>query len=257
MWSISERLVGRIGQQGTEMEARKEVEVSRWLNEVGIRAVRVIESIAQPSVVDGYPVTWWEQLSEHRPANPAELGAVLRRLHSMPPPTSFQLPEFVPLADVRHRVVDAQDLGDNDREWLLERTDILQSQYEEETVDKAPWGILHGDAWQGNLVVDRSGPVLLDFEAFCVGPQLWDLIPIAADYADFKRITDSQYAEFVEAYGLDVTAVRSFRNLADIQEVRWVTYLLGKRGDAEAKEAAHRISCLKGQIPRPWSWNAF
>jgi aminoglycoside phosphotransferase len=257
MWSTPAHVVGRIGQRGTEMQAQKEIKVSRWLNEVGIRAVRVIESLTQPSIVDGYPVTWWEELPKHQPASPAELGTVLRRLHSMPPPTSFQLPDFVPLADVRSRISDAQSIGDDDREWLLGHAQILQAQFEEHSSDDMHWGVLHGDAWQGNVVVDRDGPVVLDFEAFCVGPQHWDLIPVAADYTDFERIEKGQYDDFTRAYGLDVTESFSYRTFADIQEFRWVAYLLSKNGDAESREVAHRIACLKGLIPRPWSWEAF
>lgn len=257
MWSTPAHVVGRIGRRGTETQAQKEIKVSKWLNEVGIRAVRTIENLSQPSVIDGYPVTWWEQLPDHQAASPAELGAVLRRLHAASPPASFQLPEFVPLADVDHRIADARNISRDDREWLLGRAETLQGQYEEHLDDDVPCGVLHGDAWQGNVVVDSDGPVVLDFEAFCVGPQYWDLIPIAADYTDFERIGENEYSDFVAAYGLDVTKARSYRTLADIQELRWIAYLLGKNGDAELEEAAHRVACLKGLIPRPWSWKAF
>jgi hypothetical protein len=63
----------------------------------------------------------------------------------------------------------------------------------------------------------------------------------------------------VSAYGLDVTATPEYRLLADIQELRWTAYVIGKAAhdDAAAGEVAHRLACLRGEIPRPWTWNPY
>src|SRR5699024_6229203 len=120
---------------------------------------------------------------------------------------------------------------------------------------------VHGDAWQGNVAVPQTGtPVLLDLEHVSCGHSDWDLIPIAVDYADFARLTSTDYHDFVAAYGdHDVTATPGFRVLADIQELRWVVFVLGKAANSAhaVREAQHRIACLRGEIPRPWTWTAF
>lgn len=115
------------------------------------------------------------------------------------------------------------------------------------------------NARQGNRVVPAGGsPTFLDLEAFCVGPAAWDLVNIAADYADFDRLTRTEYAEFVASYGYDVITSASFRTIASIQELRWTCFAL-RMAETEPRdraEALHRIACLRGEVPRPWTWAA-
>lgn len=88
----------------------------------------------------------------------------------------------------------------------------------------------------------------------------WDLIPVAVDYMDFARLSSADYYDFVAAYGgHDVTSTSAFRVLADIQELRWVVFVLGKAADSvdAARETRHRVACLRGEVPRPWTWTAF
>jgi hypothetical protein len=47
--------------------------------------------------------------------------------------------------------------------------------------------------------------------------------------------------------------------LADIQELRWLTFVLSKvsiRSGAE-DEVRHRVACLRGERARPWTWAVF
>ena len=121
-------------------------------------------------------------------------------------------------------------------------------------------GVVHGDAWTGNVVVPRPGlPVLLDLEAVAVGQPEWDLVQTAVDHTDFNRIDRAEYISFVDAYGgYDVTSLADYRVLADIQELRWVCFALSKSeaSPAAAQQVHHRIACLRGDVPRPWSWTA-
>jgi len=120
--------------------------------------------------------------------------------------------------------------------------------------------VIHGDAWQGNVAVPDFGrPILLDLEMVSLGRREWDLVQIAVDYTDFARLTDEDYRSFVAAYGgYDVTSVSGYRTIADLQELRWGCFALGKsdRSAEAAREARHRIACLRGDLARPWSWTA-
>lgn len=82
----------------------------------------------------------------------------------------------------------------------------------------------------------------------------------AVDHTDSDRITADEYRAFVGAYGgYDVITWPGFRTLTAIRELRWVCFVLSKADideDAE-REAHHRIACLRGEVPRPWSWSAF
>ena len=258
MWALPGGIVGRVGERGSSEEATKEVAVSRWLERSAVRAVRASSIEVQPTIVDGYPVTWWELLPQHRPASPAELGATLQKLHSIKTQPEFQLPTFSTF-DVSRERLDGVQGFDDEVTWLSERMDVLERQFHE-LVPSMQSGVIHGDAWQGNVAVIQNGEsIILDFEAFCIGPLLWDLIPIAADYTDFSRIADDEYLAFVASYGLDATKVPAYRTLADIQEARWTAFALSKAkpGSAEEEEARHRIACLRGDVPKPWKWKAF
>ncbi|WP_306359556.1 aminoglycoside phosphotransferase family protein [Nocardia sp. CC227C] len=252
-------IVARIGEPHSYQTAQRELCISQWLNRNRIATVQAVDSIPQPAVVDERPVTWWKLIPEHRPSTPEELGNVLRRLHALAPPTDFQLPSYTPFDGLRERIESAITIDAGDRSWLLDHCTRLRQQYNE--IDyPATECVIHGDAWQANLVVPFSGePTVLDLDKVSVGWREWDLVQLAVDYTDFRRITDSQYHSFVTAYGgYDVTRWPSYRVLADIQELRWVGFAIS-RSDARhtaAIESDHRIACLRGLVPRPWTWTA-
>ncbi|MFC9966858.1 phosphotransferase [Nocardia ignorata] len=107
---------------------------------------------------------WWERIPAHRAASTTELATVLRRLHALAAPTTFALPEHEPLVGLRPVITSADELGDNDRAWLLERLDTLSSRYLGlgEPVQRT---VIHGDAWQGNVVVPLDGvPIVVDLD---------------------------------------------------------------------------------------------
>lgn len=260
MYQLTGGIVARIGPEHTHDDAARQVEVARWLTDSGLAVVRALDDVPQPTVVGTRPVTWWEQLPEHRPATTAELGAVLRSLHALSSPTRPTLPRFDPFVGLDERIAAARHLPGDDRDWLARRVELLREQLENLQLDQAQ-GVVHGDAWQGNVAVPESGTtVLLDLEHVSRGHPDWDLIPIAVDYVDFARLTSSDYHDFVASYGgHDVTTTRAFRVFADIQELRWVVFVLGKGANSSraARETHHRIACLRDEISRPWTWTAF
>lgn len=260
MYRLAGDVVARIGRAGTEDTAAREVRVSEWLNATGLAVTQVRADLKQAIVVDGRPVTWWKLLPEHRAATPAELGAVLRALHELPVPATLGLPLADPFADLDQRIGDSPGLDADDRAWLVEHLAELRERYSRLSLGE-PHHVIHGDAWQGNVAVPASGPpILLDLEHVAIGHPDWDLIPLAVDYTDFARLDEEDYRSFVRAYGgHDVTTTPGFRVLAEIQELRWVCFVISKADtshDANT-EARHRIACLRGDVPRPWSWTAF
>lgn len=150
-------------------------------------------------------------------------------------------------------------MNESERGWLLAHYDELRGRYDELPQPVSPC-VIHGDAWQGNLVVPPSGvPTLLDLDKVSVGRPEWDLVQLAVDYTDFSRVPEAAYREFVDAYGgYDLTTQPSFRVLADIQELKWVGFALSRAEASEtaARQARHRIACLRGEVARPWRWEA-
>ena len=260
MYQLPGGIVARIGPQHTQDNAARQVEVSRWLASSGMAVVTALDDVAQPTMVHGRPVTWWHQLPKHRPASTRELGAVLRALHALRPPEQPSLPGFDPFAGVAERIAAAGHLPSEDRDWLTRRVDQLRGRLAELQFDRVD-GVVHGGAWHGNVALPEAGtPILLDLEHVSRGHPDWDLIPVAVDYADFARLTSTDYHEFISAYGgHDVTTTPTFRVLADIQELRWVVFVLSKAASSAqaARETRHRLACLRGEIARPWTWTAF
>lgn len=252
--------VARIGPAGALATAERELGVARWLTDETVPVVRPLDDVAQPVVVHDRPVTWWEQISGHRHGTTAELGALLRRLHALAPTNAPELAPYDPFVGLAERITAATHLAEEDRHWLDQRLSRLWADF----TDLRPnltTRVIHGDAWQGNVAVpSRGGPLLLDLEHVSLGDPDWDLIPIAVDYVDFARLDTEDYQAFVNACGgRDVTTTTKFRTLADIQELRWVCFVLTKASGSEtaARETQHRIACLRGDLRRPWTWTAF
>lgn len=254
-------VVARVGPAGSQSVAARQIQASRWLAGVGIPVVRAIDEIVQPTVVGNRPVTWWVKVPDHRHATPAELGAVLGRLHALDIPESPAFPVVDPFDGLNESITGGIALPVDDRTWLRHLADRLRVEYAALLPDLSPC-VIHGDAWQGNVVVPRSGgaPVLLDLDHVGIGPREWDLVSLAVDHTDFARITDAEYHAFVDAYGgYDMTGWPGYRTLATIRELRWTAFVLGKTAASReaSREARHRVACLRGEIRRPWSWSAF
>lgn len=260
LYRTTQGAVARIGKPGSKDVAELEVRVARWLTEVGLPVVQPLPAISQPTLVQERPVTWWVLLPEHRSATPAELGGVLRKLHALPVPATLRLPHFDPFTGLTQRISETPDVSDDDQVWLAHHLAELRERYDGLALGE-PTQVIHGDAWQGNVAVLASGEaVLLDLEKASIGHVEWDLVQLAVDRTDFARLTAEEYQSFVTAYGgYDVTSSSAYRVLADIQELRWVCFVLSKSGRSSnaAEETRHRIACLKGELPRPWKWRAF
>ncbi|MFC6093149.1 phosphotransferase enzyme family protein [Saccharothrix lopnurensis] len=260
LFRLPDGVTARIGPPGTEATAHHQIAVARWLAEHHVPAIHPIAEVDQPVVVERRPVTWWSTLPEHRHATPAELGATLRTLHALQPPAHPPLPVLDPFQGLHDSISTASALSDADRTWLANHLAGLRDQHAA-LPPGLPVTVIHGDAWQGNLAVPAHGrPVLLDLDTISLGSPEWDLTPLAVDHTDFARITPAEYTAFIDAYGgYDVTTWPGCATLASLHELHWVCFLLRKAPtDTTARdELNHRLACLRGDIPKPWTWTAF
>ena len=235
--------------------ARKEVAVSRWLADEGYPAARIVEDLEQPLVVDGHPVTFWHLIVEgERKASYAELGAILRDLHSLRVPDGLELPSFDPF-DKQQRRLDLAVIPEDDRLFLRKRWHELRDKFDELRFE-SPKGPVHGDAHVQNLMVDDQGQVILiDFEAFCFDHPEWDLMVTAVEHHSLGWQTDAQYADFVAAYGRDLYDWPGYETLRGIQEFGMTTWLMQNVQEDErtAAEYRRRIAGLRDDDgPRDW-----
>lgn len=251
-------LVARIARTVGYLPAvEAEVAVTRWLESVEFPAVRLAGPAEQPVIADGRPVTFWELVAERTEyGTVAELGVLLRRLHSLATSPSLMLPELRPFARVDTRI-DGADLADRDRTFLRDRLAELREAYARlEFV--LPAGLIHGDANIGNIIRRQSDgvAVLIDWDGVSTGPREWDLVLTAMYFERFGWHTAQEYRDFVAGYGFDVMGWPGYRVLRDIRELIMVAWLAqNTRESAEiATEVAKRIADLRsGDGPRHWA----
>ncbi len=260
LYRLDGAIVARISRPGQLAAGRREVDVANWLQESGLAAVRVVPRIDQPVVIDQRTVTFWRELPPDRHGTSAEVAAVLRKLHDLAPPTSFDPGPLEPFVRLEARIEAASTVSPSDRDWLREHLAELRERWAHLPAG-LPWCVVHGDAWVGNVVATDDGEVvLLDLERTSLGPPEWDTVHTAIKYSSFAQITAAQYRAFCDVYGHDVTTWDGFELLRDIREFR-MTCMAAQTAvttPADRSQADHRIACLRGKLgPRPWSgWRA-
>lgn len=235
-------------------DAEKEVNVARWLAARRFPAAQVWD-VPQPIIAEGHPVTFWRFIIG-RPGGRQDigtLGKVLRRLHSLPRPTTFTLPPEDILGRVLPRLEKA-NIPDDDKSFLLERFNELRSEVSSLNypLDPAP---THGDAHNENLMFVDEQPVLIDFERFAWGQPEWDLAMTATECFTAKWWTEEEYQLFSDSYGYDVTSwVEGFDLLRAVHELKMTTWLM--QNVAESPEIADeyqlRMRTLRGAPSAGW-----
>lgn len=229
------------------------IHVTRWLAGLGFPTVEALD-IDQPVIANGCLVTFWQYLPQNgSPLRPVDLGHLLRELHSLPAPL-VPLTEYEPLATVRRAIRGSRALNAADRRWLLDRCDELTAAYMQ-LAFVLPHGLIHGDAYRGNLLRSGADAVLADWDSVSTGPRELDLIPTMQ--AHRFGLARSEQDTFVEAYGYDVTQWDGYPVMLDIRELHTLTALLRNghvdaRAHAELKLRLTSLICGDGR-----SWHAF
>jgi thiamine kinase-like enzyme len=205
--------------------------------------------------VSGHPVTFWQFVDGRNGCREdiACLGALLRRLHEMPRPVEFVLPNEDILGRVRKRI-DTAPVSTADKDFLSRRfyelaTKVSRLRY---PLSPAP---THGDAHVQNLMFDGGQPVLIDFERFAWGQPEWDISMTATEYLTAGWWTDAEYHSFTEAYGYDVISwTEGFPVLRAVHEIKMTTWLMQNVNESPeiAQEYHTRMQTIRGGAALPW-----
>jgi hypothetical protein len=227
------------------------VRVTRWLNDVGFPAVEPLP-VDQPVTSHGCAVTFWRYLPQRGPApRPADLGGLLRRLHRLGPPP-VRLTAHQPLASVRQAIGSSQAISEDERTWLSDHCEQLQGAYDCLTF-ALPAGMIHGDAYRGNLLLYRHRVVLADWDAVSNGPREVDLIPTLQ--ATRFGLQEDECDAFMVAYGQDIRTWAGYPVLHDIRELSTTSVLLrdAHLDATRQRELKVRLQTLRTGDDRPWS----
>jgi aminoglycoside phosphotransferase (APT) family kinase protein len=239
---------------GLRHRVAKVVKVANWLAGHDFPAVRLLPGFEQPVRVGDYLATVWDEVPtvSRRPTT-RDLAILLRRLHQLPKP-AFDLPAWAPLDDVARRIADAEELADDDREFLSDRRAALAEQLAALEYPLPP-AVVHGDAHLGNLIPGPDGPVLCDFDSTSFGPPEWDLAPVlVAQHRFGGSVRESR--TLLRAYGFDVTQWPGFEVLRQVRELKLVTSVLPiLRSNPDVAPELHRrlASVRSGDAGARWS----
>jgi aminoglycoside phosphotransferase len=245
--------VARIAQyRSPETVARlaASVQVTRWLTELGFPAVEPL-AVDQPVASYGCVVTFWVYLPQDGAApGPADLGRLLRQLHQLPPPP-VPLPVYKPLASLGQVIHASRAISDADRDWLLRHRQQLLDAYAGLAFD-FPVGLMHGDAWRGNLLRDRERAVLADWDNVAIGPRETDLIPTLQ--ASRFGLPAEQRDAFIAAYGRDIRGWDGYPVMLAIRELSTLSALLrdGHASPDAAAELRVRIRSIRSGDDVQW-----
>lgn len=188
----------------------------------------------------------------------ADVAALVRQVHQLKPPNHFKLPRLAPFIRLTSRIENATTFSESDRAWLLARTTELAERYDS-VPSGLPWGVVHGDAWRGNVARATTGAIfLLDFERTAFGPPEWDLVSTAVSHVSTGWLGSDSWHSYCDAYGYDVTEWSGFTLLRDIRELRMTTMAAQVAAREPSKrnldQAARRLACIRGCAgARPWS----
>lgn len=227
------------------------VQVTRWLGGIGFPVVEPLP-VEQPVIGEGYAVTFWQYLpQEGPPPVPADLGLLLRRLHQLDP-QPLTLPAYRPLLSVREAIEASQGISEGERAWLRNRCAKLLDAYDRLNFPLSA-GMIHGDAWRGNLLRDGHRVVLADWDEVSTGPREIDLVPTLQGTR--FGLAKSQRDAFISAYGHDIRTWDGYAVLREIRELSTMTALLreGNVNKVAPRELQIRLRSLHTGNDQQWT----
>lgn len=187
---------------------------------------RTIEPVGLP---DGAAASFWEY--HHQPEaltySSADLAALLRCLHRIDDsdrPAGIEA--WLPLTSLEAALAEGVPesvLPVEELLWLKEEITAIR-----EDLSRVDWeltpGLIHGDAWAGNLLADSQSNSLLlgDWDWVSIGPREVDLVPTWHAARRYGR--DAEWARrFAEAYGYDLAASPGFETLMRMRDFMQLT----------------------------------
>lgn len=227
------------------------VRVTGWLAGIGFPTVQPL-SVGQPVTSHGCAVTFWRYLPQDGPEpETADLGCLLRRLHRLDSPP-VPLPAYRPLVSVRRAIESSRAIDEDERTWLRDRCEQLLDAYGQLNFP-LPAGMIHGDAYRGNLLRDGHQVVLADWDAVSVGPREIDLIPTLQGIR--FGLSESERDAFIAAYGQDIRSWDGYTVLQDIRALSTTSALLrdGHVDPAARRELQIRLRSLHADDDRQWT----
>lgn len=270
-WGVAQPVLHRVGMNaiftaddvvlrvGTpSVPATASIELASFLSR---RGLRVPAPVRDDVVTYGeLSVTAWERIGTigtTDPADWAEVGEMVCRVHAidpadLPPLVPMPHPSALPWWHFDDLLAQAEPVLDESARAGL-RAAIERHRGWEQFEGSV---LCHGDVHPGNVVMSRSGPVLLDWDLLCVAPRGWDHGPLLTLHGRWGG-PPGVYEAYAEGYGrsfADDPAAVAFAELRLVAAT--LMRVLASIADPLARpEAELRLRHWRGDPEAP-SWNA-
>jgi Ser/Thr protein kinase RdoA (MazF antagonist) len=204
-------------------QIRRSLHITRWLHQHhGFPTITPHGDLDIAEISPTVTVSFWHYYPQPtpRPAyTAADLGHLLARLHQLlEPPTTLE--PFQPLTSLTDALADdtaANVLTADDRAWLHDQVNAIT-----ERLTHHHWtlgtGLIHGDAWNGNLLQSPHGVALGDWDRVSHGPREIDLIPTWHATHRYGRTPDWT-RQFTAAYGYDLRDNPAYHDLLAMRDL--------------------------------------
>lgn len=189
-------LIAKVGtttiRSDAAMVLARELAVGAYLAENGAPiAPPASEVPAGPHVENNVVITLWTYVepSDDQPVSDSSLGEMLTSFHRAFADYRDELPDFSENVGQAKRALHdhakTTRLRDEDRGFLLQVATEITTALAAADLERHP---LHGDPHlDGNILQSKRGPLLVDFEAACLGPYEWDLTALPRARSAYPR----------------------------------------------------------------------
>ncbi len=202
--------------------------VTAWLGDEGFGATIPLPGTELVEIDHTTCVTFWTHYpqpdAQHaKPLNSRHLGSLIKALHSTgKPPT--ELADWTPLESLDRALKSpaaSKALSPENLDWLTHYVADVRDELAELTWPLGH-GLIHGDAWAGNLLwdttTDPAKPILCDWDSVSRGPREVDLIPTWHAATRYGR-DEAWIQAFIDRYGYDLRDWDGYNTLIAMRDL--------------------------------------
>jgi len=221
----------------------RSVRITRWLADHDYPTVAPLLDIEPVALNPDETVSFWRCLPQPDPApefDSADLARLLAHLHELPTPPVDLLPwqPLTSLEEALRRDDTAAVLSQAEHRWLRERVEEVRAD-----LNDREWplgeGLVHGDAWLGNLMASPGGPVIGDWDRVACGPREIDLVPTWHSTRRYGR--DRGWTDrFTAIYGHDLARSPVYEHLMTMRDLAQLPGPLRRAPQSPTHERALR-----------------
>ena len=233
-----------------------EVAVGKALERAGVPAARLAPVTPQPIMTPSGVITLWEFV-DHSPVaqpSPREMGKLCFELHERTAGGAEGIGPLDPLGIIANLLRDSgqRDLiGTADLDMLhAKHAELIEAWPVLTLTDPLGMALCHGDLHEGNALMTRKGPVLIDLETAGNGMRSYDHTAVLVHVQLYGQ-PRSTYDAFADAYGFDLREWSSHPALCDVYAM-WTTawsVVYRERSSDVDREAEVRLDYWRGKRP--------